>query len=80
MKLFLKTYGKDEIDKMVPSHDYDTVKKSLKSIQANNSIGDRNVLCSGVKLYNKYLLEGCAGSGCDTTTGLAEPLWAYGIQ
>ena len=26
IKLFLKTYGKDEIDKMVPSHNYDTVK------------------------------------------------------
>ena len=26
LKLFLKTYGKDEIDNMVPSHNYDTRK------------------------------------------------------
>ena len=26
LKLFLKTYGKDDIDKMVPSHKYDTRK------------------------------------------------------
>ena len=80
LKLFLKTYGKDEIDNMVPSHNYDTRKKSLKTIQANNSRGERSLLCTGVKLYNKYLLEGWAGSGCDPTTGLAERLWAHGIQ
>ena len=55
LKLFLETYGKDEIDNIVPSHNYDTRKK---------------LLCTGVKLY-KYLLEGWVGSGRDPTTGLA---------
>ena len=80
LKLFLKTYGKDEIDNLIPSHNYDTRKKSLKTIQANNSRGERSLLCTGVKLYNKYLLEGWAGSGCDPTTGLAERLWDHSIQ
>mgnify|MGYP001803449449 CR=1 FL=1 len=51
---------------MVLSHDY--------------SRGERSLLCTGVKLYNKYLLEGWAGSGCDPTTGLAEHLRAHGKQ
>ena len=38
------------------------------------------LLCTGVRLYNKYLLEGWAGSGCDLTTGLAERLWAHGLH
>ena len=52
----------------------------MKTIQANNNRGERYLLCTGIQLYNKYLLEGCAGSGCDPTTGLAERLWAHGIQ
>ena len=31
LKLFLKTYEKDEIDNMVPSHNYDTKKKISKN-------------------------------------------------
>ena len=64
---------------MVPNHNCNTRKNSLKTIQANNSRCKRSLLCTGVKLY-KYLLEGWAGSGCDLTTGLAECLWACGIQ
>ena len=80
VKLFLKTYGIGEIPNMAPSQNYGTGKKSLIFFQANNSRGERSLLCTGVKLYNKYLLGGWVGSGSDPTTGLAERLWAHGIQ
>ena len=52
---------------MSPSRNYGTRNKYLKTIQANNMRGERSLLCTGVKLYNKHLLEGWAGFGCDPT-------------
>ena len=62
VKLFLKTYGMGEIHNMAPSQNYGTGKKSLLIFQANNSRGERSLLCTGFKLYNQHLLETLKGS------------------
>ena len=65
---------------LLPEHNHDTRSKALKTIQANNSRGGMSLLYTGVKLYNRYLLEDWTGSGNNPMFGLAERLWVYAWQ
>ena len=80
LKLLLKTYPTEEILKLLPEHNHDTRSKALKTIQANNNRGGRSLLYTGVKRYNRYLLENWTGSGNNPMSGLAERLWVYARQ
>ena len=57
LNLFPKTYGKHDIDieKMDTSHNHSVRITSLKTIQANNSRGERSLLCNGGKLYKRLM-------------------------
>ena len=79
LKLLLKTYPREEVLKLLPEHNHDTRSKALKTIQANNNRG-RSLLYTGVKLYNRYLLEYCTGSGNNPMSDLAERIWVYARQ
>ena len=79
LKLFLKTYGKDEIDNMVPSHNYDIRKKSLKYIQATTAEA-RGSCCALVSIVQQVPVGRLGRLRVRPPTGLAECLWAHGIQ
>ena len=80
LKLLLKTYSHEEISKLMPNHEYNTRNKTLTFKKANNNRGERSLLCSGIKLYNKYLLGDWAGPAGGLSEGLAGRLWAHARQ
>ena len=81
LKLFLKSFNSEELDQFRPQHKYPTkTKHLLMPKHTNNQRGDRSLLCSGIKLYNRYLLDGWTWSQPGCLGGLAGRLWGFSGQ
>ena len=76
LKLLLKTYSPEKLDEFSKSHNYHTRSTKLKPIKTNNNRGGRSLLCSGIELYNRYLLGWEVASLPVAVAGLAGRLWA----
>ena len=78
LKLLLRTYCRKEISKLMPNHEYNTRNKTAK--KAKNNKGERFLLCSSIKLYNRYLFQEWEGSVGGLSEGLAGRVLAHAGQ
>ena len=56
LKMVLKTLSPEKLKEFLKLHNYYTQSAKLKPIKTNNNRGERPLLCSGIGLYNRYLL------------------------
>ena len=76
LKMLLKTFSPEKLEEFSKSHNYNTRSDKLKPIKTNNNRGGRSLLCSGIELYNRYLLGWKVASLPVAMAGLAGRLWA----
>ena len=76
LKLLLKTYSPEKLDEFSKSHSYHMRSTKLKPIKTNNNRGGRSSLCSGIELYNRYLMGWEVASLPVVMAGLVGQLWA----
>ena len=76
LKMLLKTLNPEKLEEFSKSHNYNTRSAKLKPIKTNNNRGGRSLLCSGIELYNRYLLGWEVASLPVAMAGLAGRLWA----
>ena len=79
LKMLLKTLNPEKLEEFSKSHNYNTRSTKLKPIKTNNNRGGRSLLCSGIELYNRYLLGWEVASLPVAMAGLAGRLRA-GVQ
>ena len=75
LKLLLKTFSQEFLSTLVSKNNYNTRYNGLKPKKANNKRGERSLLNTGVKLYNKYLLGGETRTVTRPWDGLAALVW-----
>ena len=71
LKLLLKTFAEEFLSTLVSKNNYN----GLRPKKANNKRGERSLLNTGVKLYNKYLLGGETRTVTRPWDGLAALVW-----
>ena len=57
LKLLLKTLSPEKLEEFSKSQNYNMQSAKLKPIKTSDNRGGRSLLCSGIELYNRYLLE-----------------------
>ena len=76
LKMLFKALSPEKLEVFSKSRNYNTRSAILKPIKTNNNRGRRSLMCSGIELYNRYLLGWEVASVLVTMAGLAGRLWA----
>jgi hypothetical protein len=76
--LLLKTFSTEQINNMKPDHHHNTRNKFLRLKKTNNNRGERSLLCTGLALYNRYLMGERLGVSSIPWEGLVDRVWALG--
>ena len=75
LKLLLKSFSAEFLSTLVSKNNFNTRYQGLRKKQVKNKRGERSLLCTGITLYNRYLLGERTGTGACPRDGLAALMW-----